>query len=1302
MSNRQAEMKQIRRLIGNWIGEIRINNYEHYNDINRVGEHLSRQLLNIIYEYELKNLNDVKANFPGLDLGDETKTLVAFQVTSRTDNKKINDSLKKVVERKFDTVFTNGIKFLILDDVYKISFGKKVKKLPSSILPSFDANKDLLYPENLIEKIEEIYEKDADLLKFNKIKLLLEKDIIPFASGKPVLAEDPEIANLKGLLSQAISALDRIEKRELNISRSFFNGNLQVPHLICQATREPVVLGIIDGLNAGNFFWLQGPPSTGKTSFAVLVSKKVAVPSIWIECRDIKAEQLTEHIVQSLTRFLKLDLAPDYVQTLELAFKQVSKNALIILNDIPDIAGKALAIHQLEQFVSIASSAGLQILATSNYRLAENFGDNYDLKVLPSIVPPFDENDTAEVLRFYGASDEDVNFYLALILFESKGHPLLIQSASKYLQQKGWVKDAETVLAIFKGDFGDQADKTIYTQVLEHTTDASARELLYRLTYVVGDFNADTILRVASVKEPLAHTGEILVALRDIWIQSSGENSFQLSPLIKRLKGNISLEVERNIYTTLGGQILEKKNISQIEAYKAIYYFIRGNQFNEAGFVLYKVLIEFTRLPELFFEWAFDSFWYYEQLPQEMAPFLKAVIRVWQIQISLASKKDVAFLAADLKSIIENGNVTPLALGMAYMSMFMVEMVKQPIIALQYLIRAAQNFEQDAIKELGDNLFKGQSFSGIWQIFSQLHTIEEYDQWFSLVQSINTPPDVYDPYSNEMYAMAGVSIYRNAVLKGKNAGTDVVGLLRFLIQKATDQGFLLLAAYAVREIVKYAATEHHDWAAVTKTIEEYSYATEADPLYKFLILSEVGRQYFLDKNNAAAEYYIGEVAHIKVPTFYTEYLDFLIYQLQVTFKKYPKEAANIAFQALETALQGRYLIEDKIKLYGESAIGHTTLANLPKALSDYDAGYTLLLDDFTNSEEQQAIVIRYGNALKYLIYLIQGGKPEDYPSENSVIPDAGYFYRTNDKLLEGGYYFEERKFMVSSGLQSAYEEIGEYDGAKRWAYKSIELSLDLKEGRFIPILEGNIFYLIKDRQFRQAYNVQAYIDSFYTNLYNKIERGEPVDEKLPSLMKGLKLNDLAVYSFILLPVTLLFCQDIITNAVREEQYQVMINDAFASDKYALKDADSFAFTKTLFEKILIERISYAEMLELFETYKGEYRDFIYIMGCLLLSSVTGATEAANLQLANLKVLDKLMRGMRSTYRYLIVPFFDQFWRNKVITHPKEFSQRDHLVTKGFTLIDKTDWPNKVQTIFRILSDHLKIDATQETRDYIGI
>ena len=102
----KEDIDRLVKLLALWLVEIRLYNDLNLYDINSLAENIAAKLLNLVYDLELKNLNTEKNNFSGIDLGDDTKK-IAFQVTSRYDNKKIKDNIDTFAE-KHAKRFSNG------------------------------------------------------------------------------------------------------------------------------------------------------------------------------------------------------------------------------------------------------------------------------------------------------------------------------------------------------------------------------------------------------------------------------------------------------------------------------------------------------------------------------------------------------------------------------------------------------------------------------------------------------------------------------------------------------------------------------------------------------------------------------------------------------------------------------------------------------------------------------------------------------------------------------------------------------------------------------------------------------------------------------------------------------------------------------------------------------------------------------------------------------------------------------------------------------------------------------------------
>lgn len=163
----QNELQFVIELLTRWLAKIHLNTALKHYDINLISEDLSIKILNTLYGYKLKNLNSIKDNYPGIDLGDAKEGKIAFQVTSRIDGAKIKENLITFVEKEYDKIYTNGIYFLILN-IGKMKIGnQKFQK----ILPSFDKKKHIITSEILIQEIEKIYNSNEDI--FKEIKNIL-------------------------------------------------------------------------------------------------------------------------------------------------------------------------------------------------------------------------------------------------------------------------------------------------------------------------------------------------------------------------------------------------------------------------------------------------------------------------------------------------------------------------------------------------------------------------------------------------------------------------------------------------------------------------------------------------------------------------------------------------------------------------------------------------------------------------------------------------------------------------------------------------------------------------------------------------------------------------------------------------------------------------------------------------------------------------------------------------------------------------------------------------------------------------
>lgn len=139
--------------------KVGLSNANNFTDINIHSENFYRDFLNLLYGYQLENLNAEQQNTAGYDLGDESKR-VAFQVTSTSGLKKTRDTVTAFVKRGLDKKYDR----LIILNISKKSKHRE-KKVGEKGGFSIDTQKDIWDSSDIlrdinnlgIEKLEKIH-----------------------------------------------------------------------------------------------------------------------------------------------------------------------------------------------------------------------------------------------------------------------------------------------------------------------------------------------------------------------------------------------------------------------------------------------------------------------------------------------------------------------------------------------------------------------------------------------------------------------------------------------------------------------------------------------------------------------------------------------------------------------------------------------------------------------------------------------------------------------------------------------------------------------------------------------------------------------------------------------------------------------------------------------------------------------------------------------------------------------------------------------------------------------------------------
>lgn len=135
-------------------------------DDNKYWENIIKYLMNVIYGFDLKNLNEVQINYPGIDLGDQSEK-IGVQVTETKTSAKLVRSLDKVLENKVYEVYPKFCMFVLGDKQKTYSFD--ANKYKGKII--FDPSLDIYDFEDLISEINKMNREEMqEILDYLKME----------------------------------------------------------------------------------------------------------------------------------------------------------------------------------------------------------------------------------------------------------------------------------------------------------------------------------------------------------------------------------------------------------------------------------------------------------------------------------------------------------------------------------------------------------------------------------------------------------------------------------------------------------------------------------------------------------------------------------------------------------------------------------------------------------------------------------------------------------------------------------------------------------------------------------------------------------------------------------------------------------------------------------------------------------------------------------------------------------------------------------------------------------------------------
>lgn len=206
--NRELYLKNIADSLALLSSQVSVRNAINLYDINIVAESFYSELLNLIENLNLKNVNTIKKNAPGIDLADEGNR-ISIQVTSDNTSDKIKHTIAEFLLNKSYEKYDRLI-ILILTN----------KKRYSTVFDtdgkfSFDKNKDIWDVNDLIKKV--------NALPIEKLKAINDFLQLEFNNkcGSMVSSEASEVETIIDLIEFISSHKQKYVKRDVLVDPEY-------------------------------------------------------------------------------------------------------------------------------------------------------------------------------------------------------------------------------------------------------------------------------------------------------------------------------------------------------------------------------------------------------------------------------------------------------------------------------------------------------------------------------------------------------------------------------------------------------------------------------------------------------------------------------------------------------------------------------------------------------------------------------------------------------------------------------------------------------------------------------------------------------------------------------------------------------------------------------------------------------------------------------------------------------------------------------------------------------------------------
>lgn len=1198
-----------------------------------------------------------------------------------------------------------------------VLFGESLNPL---ITKEFTTNPNIKIPTE--EDLNTFYQillnkvkHDKKLRKFHVDENYKEKIFTIHESLKRIQSVSNEILTklnaLTSLVSSTDSPINQLSRKygtNLQLSSFYDWKGLDIyPQAEKFAPRNKLVNELLDKLKEATWLHLYGNVSIGKTQLAVLMSQHY-IEKYFIDLTGIPPEKIFETINFGLTtKFKIIEEQPEQDNFLQ----SIHDNTLFVFDGISKISANKNGLLFIKSLLNGFRIKNIKIISTGNFQLPIVLKDHLqDNELIQIEAPKLKKEDVFEVLRKHGGTDSDAKNLSQAVLNMSEGHPAIVQAIARYISENKWDVDQGLLMKIFQGDYTQELNSETYERLETSIEDDDSRELLYRLKMILGPIRELELNAVSSVQPAIKYPYQKISKLLGLWVRTAPSHSYELSPLIKKVdESNLSEPVIRKLNYELGKAILSLSTIGPSDASHAILYFLRAKAYNKAGLVLASILGQLSVQENTMLDnvWIF-KYWLETNLPPKMDLYIQSVIRYYQISLLLKGKQNITeFLFNDFEIIVnraakENIDV---AHGFAFLSVLYSQ--KDATKCADYLLLALKHLKRPDSKMAGfDTMEIGKTMTTfMWSGLVDAKNMNDLNNLINKLTNLNTEQRLSSETGDLSSICTSIFCQKLCEYEEQHNPPDWSKLIQqfeTIISEGFKHSLRTLVSMGTKYLIRIYCVKLKDFDTAIAMYRRTRDLIQEGSLFSFHMTDELGRQLFYFEKTDIALPYLLDAIQVEVGPVTTTKIETYLALYQIFGKTDTKLSEYYINLAYEFQNNNQFVSDVfSAKIIGELSISTWEKGDRNKSLYIAEKGMEKLLTGYKDDLDYQGAIIRYGHIVNYYHHIVEGKALPLTDGQPYVAPFRGAFLRNNDKLLEGGYYFDQRKFMLAFLMQQCFEMLGDMEMSKKWAFICISLDEEKVINPYVSLITSLNLYVVLERRYEEAILNQVSVLQKINKMNLDEELGAKLNEHLAKNIEGRprpNFDDVDYFVFITVqyPIFLQFFWDYVRN-----------NEAGKVDDFIQLSKPLLRYYENPSDVLIIlDCLSYLGKTEdqtkpmfsiplVGSKLQPQLKTLLYLIASL--NSNAKRALAFHLGIIERLEMDMTSRGTSAAYIFLAVPFFIDFWKKTIEEKNQEFVNYDHLKSKGWNFIVSAPELSKLRRLFRVLCYHLEIDEPDQLR-----